>query len=213
MEWLGFFEVISSQLHFFPWVLLLWTPRWLRSGVAAPRPRRIRRSECLQRQEAAVEARQRRRRVLRVLEWREWCGWRWSCCCCWDSFFWRYTSRCCGAARCGTEMTLWARSRWRRWVLWRSYIFFLQNQRIWIFTSRKWIVILAIGLFFLIITFICLFVYFYFILFFFLPVKTICVGKFQESHMAKENTKNKCCCHWEYISFDWELTYDFILTF
>ncbi len=126
VEWLGFFEIISSQLLFFPWVLLFWTPRWLRSGVAAPRPRRIRRSECLQRQEAAAEARQRRRRVLRVLEWRGWCGWRRSCCCCWDFFFWRYTSRCCGAARCSTEMTLWARSRWRRWVLWKHFqiIFF-----------------------------------------------------------------------------------------
>ncbi|KAG9344282.1 hypothetical protein JZ751_010951 [Albula glossodonta] len=42
----------AAQLS--PWLALLNCRPWLRSGVAAPRPRRIRRSESLQREEAAV---------------------------------------------------------------------------------------------------------------------------------------------------------------
>lgn len=115
-----FYFYFFSFSFSFLFLLHLWFPKWLRSGVAAPRPRRIRRLESLHRWESEAELQLRPHRGLqRAAASRGWCGWRQSSCCCWDFSSLRYTSRCCGATRCLKEMLLWAWIRiqhLRRWV-------------------------------------------------------------------------------------------------
>lgn len=85
--------------YFFIFIFLqLWFPKWLRSGVAAPRPRRIRRLESLHREEAESELRPHRG-LQRAVASRGWCDWRRNCSCSWDFFSLPCTSRCCGAIR------------------------------------------------------------------------------------------------------------------
>lgn len=85
-------------IFLFLFFLQLWFPKWLRSGVAAPRPRRIRRLESLHREEAESELRPHRG-LQRAVASRGWCDWRRNCSCSWDFFSLPCTSRCCGAIR------------------------------------------------------------------------------------------------------------------